>query len=180
MEGANQILGELEKAILELKVDFDRFFNGALPIPPERQQQRLKRLLLRARSERLKTFAERFLLNTLEARFNTLNELYNRRLREREMGGTEVRKIAPGAAAGAADGVVLSTSLDLEGVAALYNKLYSVAGRQAKTDFDSFQKYLRKQVVELTRRTGCDQVRFRVSQAGGQPTLKAKPLVTAE
>ena len=72
--------------------------------------------------------------------------------------------------------MILGKQMDAEAVTALYNKLYSSAGRRAKTDFNSFQTYLRKQVDTLRQRTGCHQIRFRVTQSNGQPTLKAKPL----
>ena len=179
MDEISQTLAEIDGGIRQLKVDFDRFFNGALPVPPEDQRRRLTKLLRRARSMRSKTFADRFMLNTLEARFNTLSELFNRRLREQETTGSArphrpVRELDP------SRGVVLGSSMDLEAVTALYNRLYSSAGRRAKTDFDSFQSYLRKQVDTLRQRTGCREIRFRVAQTGGEPKLKAKPLTVQD
>ena len=175
-----QALAEIDAEIRGLKIDFDRFFNGALPVPPEDRREHVKRLLRKARSGRLATFADRFLLNTLEARFNTLNELFNRRLRDMETsaGGANQRparkRVDP------SRGVVLGRNLDTEAVSALYNQLYSSTGRRAKTDFDSFQRYLRKQIEQLRQRTGCEEIRFRVADAQGQPTLKAKPLSGGE
>ena len=179
MEDVNEALREIDDEIRRLKVDFDRFFNGALPFPPEERRENLKRLLRRARGARLKTFADRFLLNTLEARFNTLSELFNRRLREMETSGGGAPR-PPRERLDPRSGVVLGRKPDLEAVSALYNQLYSSAGRRAKTDFDSFQSYLRKQIEALHRRTGCEQIRFRVADAKGQPTLKAKPLAASE
>jgi len=179
VENRNGILDALEGGISRLKIDFDRFFNGALPLPPEEQRKRVKRLIREARSHRLPTFADRFHLNTLEARFNTLSELFNRKLRDMETVGTvpsartEKRPTFP------AGGLVVGSSPDLSSVTSLYNELYNTAGRQAKTDFDSFHNYLRQQINALRKRTGCEKVRFRVSSANGKPTLKAKPLNTA-
>ena len=161
-------------------MDFDRFFNGALPFPPEEQRNRLRRLLRRARSQRQNTFAERFHLNSLEARFNTLSELFNRRLREQEMGSSAKKAMPREAPRRHEDGVILGRSLDVEAVTTLYNELYNSKGRETKTDFDSFQRFLHKQVADLTRRSGCDRIRFRVSQVKGRPTLKAKPLGVAD
>lgn len=175
MTDVNEALAEIESGIRRLKIDFDRFFNGALPVPPEDQRRELARLLRRARTLPGRTFAERFLLNTLEARFNTLSELFNRRLREQETVGTpRAQQLQPGH--DARRGVVFGARLDPAAVTALYNQLYSSAGRSAKTDFDSFERYLQKQVDTLRKRTGCSEIRFRVTQAAGQPTLKAKPL----
>ena len=178
-ENQNGILDELESGINRLKIDFDRFFNGALPLPPEEQRERVKRMIREARSRRLPTFAHRFHLNTLEARFNTLSELFNRRLRDLEHVGTVPRARTEGRPTFPRGGLVLGASPDLSAVSSLYNELYKTAGRQAKTDFDSFHKYLRQQISALRKRTGCEKVRFRVSSTKGQPTLKAKPLKPA-
>ncbi len=175
MDEVNQMLTEIESSIRRLKVDFDRFFNGALPTPPEDQRRRLVSLLRQARSTTNTTFADRFMLNTLEARFNTLSELFNRRLREQETSGAARAQHAK-PALDLESGVVLGANLDLDAVTALYNRLYSTAGRRAKTDLHSFETYMRKQVDALRRRTGCEEIRFRVAQTDGQPKLKAKPL----
>lgn len=176
MEETNQELAEIEGGIRRLKVDFDRFFNGALPAPPEDQRRLVARLLRRARAAPPKAFAERFLLNTLEARFNTLSELFNRRLREQESVGPVRGAQQPRRDLDPQRGVVLGAQMEHEAVTALYNTLYSSTGRRAKTDFESFETYLRKQVNTLRRKTGCQEVRFRITQSNGQPTLKAKPL----
>jgi hypothetical protein len=175
-ENPSSLLAALESEIRRLKVDFDRFFNGALPLPPDELRSQIRRQLREIRSHRLATFAERFHLNTLEARFNTLSELFNRKLRELERDGTApaVRALATGLIT--SDGVVLDGSPDLKAVSALYNELYRSEGRRTKTDFDSFHAYLRQQIQTLKQRTGCERVRFRVTTTDGQPTLKAKPL----
>ena len=179
MEDVNHALAEIDSAIRRLKVDFDRFFNGALPVPPEDQRRRLVRMLRRARTMPTQTFAERFLLSTLEARFNALSELFNRRLREQEASGP-ARAQRPEPEHDPRHGVVLGTDMDPEAVTALYDHLYDSNGRRAKTDFGSFQTYLRRQVDTLRRRTGCREVRFRVTLAGGEPALKAKPLAVED
>ena len=41
--------------------------------------------------------------------------------------------------------------------------------------FDSFQSYLKKQASQIRKKTGCEQVRFRIASEDGQLKLKAKP-----
>ena len=176
MADLSESLSEIDSGIRRLKIDFDRFFNGALPIPPEDQRRRVTRLLRRARSAPNKSFADRFLLNTLEARFNTLSELFNRRLREQEVAATPRGQRSP-SRPDPSRGVVLGARLDPDAVDALYRTLYSREGRGAKTDYASFERYLRKQVDALRKKTGCREIRFRVTEAGGVPKLRAKPLV---
>ena len=171
-------LDHLEQSIHLLKIEFDKFFNGALPIPPEELRTKVQRTLKRLRTRRMRTFADRFRLNTLETRLNVLSELWNRRLREIDR-AAQRRPAASAARPGALDpvaGISLDGTGNREQVEALYNELYSSSGRRKKTDFDSFRSYLDVQIVKLRKKTGCEQVQFRVSGQGDTLKLKAKPI----
>jgi hypothetical protein len=171
-------LDNLEQAIRLLKIEFDKFFNGATPIPPEELRTKVQKQLQRLRTLRMRTFADRFRLTSLETRLNVFNELWNRRLRE--MDRTAQRRPAtqtPGTRAiDPAAGINLEDTASRAQVEALYNELYSSSGRRKKTDFDSFRSYLDTQITKLRAKTGCDQVQFRVSGNGNRLKLKAKPI----
>jgi hypothetical protein len=101
---------------------------------------------------------------------------FNRRLREQEEGGGA--REAAGAEETKIDtsqGIVIAKSPDRKAVQALYDDLYGGPGRDKKTDFDSFQAHLEKQTAEIRSKTGCGQVRFRITSDGGELKLKAKP-----
>jgi hypothetical protein len=168
----------LERAIRDLKIEFDKFFNGARPVPPEDLRSQIQRRFQRLRGRRMRAFADQFRLNTLETKLNVLNEYWNRRLREIERAAQR----RPPSHLPAASGPDAATGINLDGtsnraqVEALYNKLYSSSGRRKKTDFDSFRSYLDTQIVKLREKTGCKQVQFRVTGEGGSLKLKAKPV----
>ncbi len=169
-------LNKLEQGIQALRVEFERFFNGALPVPPLELKDRLQAALRRLRDRPMTNLADRFRLQQLEARFNAYSELQNRRLRDREEG----RAAAPSAPAAGpqfdlAEGVVLDTSLHGEAVEALYLGLVA-GGNGARFDLDSFRSYLAQQVATLRGKTGCEEVRFRLVEEDGQTRLKAKPI----
>jgi hypothetical protein len=74
-------LARMEDDIRKLKVDFDIFFNGGSKRPPLEARARLDALIKRLSDNRNLTFAQRYLLNTLVARFVSYRELWRRSLK---------------------------------------------------------------------------------------------------
>ena len=168
-------LDRLEGEIRSMKIEFDRFFNGARDIPPEEQRNRLARAFRRLQGRPLLSFAERFRCGALEARFNSLSDLYGRRLREHEAGLLET---SSGTANGPDpyDGVVFTGPASRAEAMAIYEELYGRDGRTAKTDFGSFLAFLERKADKIRRLTDCPAVQFRVVDRRGRLSLKAKPL----
>jgi len=177
---AEQELNRLAQAIKDLRIDFERFFNGAVQIPPEEKKADIQRQIRRLRQAKLQGAAETFRLGSLEARFNSLNELYNRRLRDHEEGRGH-RSATAGVRSSRHDverGVVLGETVDAGAVEALYTGLQRRPGEGPQFDLDSFRTYLQRQVSSLREKTGCREVQFRLSEEDGKMKLKAKPLGT--
>ena len=172
-----ETLDLLSKEIRQLQIDFERFFNGGLPFPPDELRARIQTQFRGLHNLNATSAVDSFRLGDLEARFNTYNELFNRRLREREEGrhqpvrpvATERRLYDP------MSGIVLGTTIDPEAAEALYQGLASGAGAP-KFDLDSFQSYLQRQVAALHEKTGCTQVQFRLAAEDGRIKLKARPI----
>lgn len=168
-------LDRLDRSIRQLKIDSDRFFNGALPTPPEDLRKGVYEALREVRNRPLLSYAERFFLNSLEARLNTLDELYHRRLREAEMGSQAASPPAASPVPLRSAGVVFDEGRGaFETAQILYEELYGDSGRERKTDFASFFDFLRDKAAKIRRMTGRQQVQFRVDRADGRPTLRAK------
>lgn len=173
-------IDRLEGDIRRLKVDFERFFNGGLPIPPEEFRLAVRRQIQTLRSRPIRALVDRFRLNTLEARFNTLEELFNRRLREREeglaapppamAGGSTPRRYDP------YTGIVVGGTPEPEAIQALYHELYDDDTPTADSNFRRFHTYLLGQMAAIKERSGCEEVSFRVTNEGGRLKLKAKPI----
>jgi hypothetical protein len=79
--GVDQMLGRLEEDIRRLKIDFDIYFNGASKRPPLEAKARLESHMKRLGDNRNLTFAQRYLLNALTARFTSYRELWRRTLK---------------------------------------------------------------------------------------------------
>lgn len=177
--GIQASIERLERDIRQLKIDFERFFNGSLPIPPEEFRLDVRQQIRALRSAPIHTLVDRFRLNTLEARFSTLNELFDRRLREREEGATA----HPAAVASATrrrydpyQGIVVGEAPPREAIQALYRALYDDDTPSAQSNFNKFHTYLLGQMAAIRERSGCDEVKFRVATEDGELKLKAKPV----
>ena len=170
-------LFKLDRDIKRFRIDFERFFSGNLPIPPDQLRIKIQDQIKALRSERIKAVAQRFRLNGLEAKFNALAVLFNRRLRDFELGTGTNRPTSESANSDfdPSVGVVVDERPSSDAVLALYEGLYSKSKRPKKTDFESFQNYLKKQANQIREKTGCSQVRFRIASEDGKLKLKAKP-----
>src|SRR6476469_6086129 len=77
----DQQLSRLEDDIRKLKIDFDIYFNGATKRPPLEARARLDAMIKRVADNRNLTYAQRYLFNTLVARFVSYRELWRRNLK---------------------------------------------------------------------------------------------------
>jgi hypothetical protein len=78
------ITGDLRR----LEAEYILFFAGRLPRPPREARARVEGLFRRGDRAHIDNTAQRFRFSTLQARFASLGELWERRQRSREEGGT--------------------------------------------------------------------------------------------
>ena len=174
--------------IEKFKIEFERFLAGATVVPPDDHKAKLMRDLRELRTANLRTSADQFRLASLEARFNSYSELFNRRLRDREEGRgarpTRAAAAAPERRLDATSGVVVTDRLEAEAVAALYQTLTrrvsdaagGGAGAAPTMELDTFRGYLSQQIESIRLKTGCEAVQFRIASEDGKLKLKAKPV----
>ena len=74
-------LSRMEDDIRKLKIEFDIYFNGASKRPPLEARARVDAYIKRVSDNRNLTFAQRYLFNTLVARFVSYRELWRRQLK---------------------------------------------------------------------------------------------------
>lgn len=181
-----QQLDQLADGIEKFKIEFERFLAGATVLPPDEPKAKLVRELRELRNANLRASADQFRLASLEARFNSYSELFNRRLRDREE-GRGARPVRAGAAApergfDALSGVVVTDRLEAGAVDALYQTLTrrmqtpAAAGAAPAMGLDTFRGYLSQQIESIRLKTGCEAVQFRIATEDGKLKLKAKPV----
>jgi hypothetical protein len=173
-----EALDLLQRDVRQLQIDFERFFNGGLPLPPEELRNRIQTQLRNLRNAKITAAVDNFRLNDLEARYNSYNEMYNRRLRDQEEGRSphKVFAVVEKQRFDPRGGIVIGSNIDSEAAEALYHGLASGPGDGPKFDLDSFQTYLRRQTEAIRQKTGCDEVQFRVAEEDGKLKLKARPV----
>ncbi len=175
-----QLFDRLAREIRQLQVEFERFFNGALPLPPEELRGRIQGELRSLRNTTFRAAADNFRLAELESRFGSYNELWNRRLRDVEEGQRGApRPPAPEAPAFNVErGVVVGATVAPEAVEALYAGLAAGAREGPRFDLASFETYLARQAESIRAKTGCAAVQFRITEEDGKKKLKARPVVS--
>jgi hypothetical protein len=169
---------EIGEAIHQFRIDIQRYFAGDVHIPPENQKDRLATRIRQLRNSGLRGVAENFRLGTLESQFNSQVDFYNRKMREREQGGT--RRLATPAEAPPPDpaqGVVYGQNGHSSAVEILYKGLYLQAGnRNPAMDLEKFRDFVGRQAEAIRAKTGCADIQFRIEIEEGKPKLKAKPV----
>jgi hypothetical protein len=177
--GVEARLARVADLVERFRIDAERYFSGGLELPPEELRSQIARALRDLRSVSLRTAVEQFRMGSLEARFNTLSELYGRRLRDREEGrGSAAARPRETSARPRYDpeaGIVFGREPDGAAVEALFAGL-AKAGGASRLDLESFRGYLEKQAAEIRAKTGVERVQFRLAQEEGRIKLKARPV----
>jgi hypothetical protein len=175
--GIGPAIDRVEEDLRVLRIEYEKFFNGALEIPPEELRNRLSAELRRLRvGGGVKSVADDFRLASVEAQFNSYADRFVRRLREREEGRigvprvTAVRPPDP-------DGPVVIGGQDVsvEAAETLYRRL--ARGPNApRFDLETFRVYLSRQLTSIQAKTGRAEVEFRIAEEDGQMKLRARPV----
>jgi hypothetical protein len=171
------MIERLEEEIRQFRVEYQRFFNGESKAPPEAQANRIRRQLTHLNGISQLTSVEQFRLNGLEGQYNSLSELFRRRLSD--MDYSERRTPSTPTPAGAT-AVILGTGTGAgaDEVASLYDTLY--AHRTTNVALEDFHAYLLKQATRVRDRTGCSRVRFSIASPDGKPKLRVRPMPTED
>ena len=192
--GFEEDLGEIENAIRRLGVEWDKFFGGIEKKPPNDLKAKAEALIRRHANIEIKNNTERFRYQNLTAKYNTLSELWAKKLRAREEGkafgmhGLKADILPPPPppvadrprAARGSDGSevrVTSAEGDSAAVRSLYDKFLAAreaAGESAPVKFDSFQKLISQQASRILNEKGGQAVDFRLETKDGKVSLKAK------
>ena len=192
--GFEEDLGEIESNIRRLGVEWEKFFGGIEKKPPNDLKAKVEALLRRHANIEIKNNTERFRYQNLTARYNTMNELWAKRLRAKEEGKTfgmhglkadvlpppppPVEAPRPRAGRGAdADVRVTSAEGDSPAVRTLFERFLAAraaAGEAAPVKFDSFRKLISQQASRILSEKGGQAVDFRLETKDGKVSLKAK------
>jgi hypothetical protein len=183
-------LNVLEAALRRLENEYNMYFAGQLPRPPWETRRRVEALLRRFDRAFIQNAVDRFRVSTLQSRFSTFAELWDRALRAREEGrpgpffkpsraaqsAPSGEEPAPPAEKVVGSATVSDLARDSDSIEALYESL--VAARKAVgTDepfpFHRFAQIVKGQVSKL-QKAGNRDVAFRVSVKDGKVAFTAR------
>jgi hypothetical protein len=187
-------LNGLEAALRRLENQYNMYFGGQLPRPPWELRRRVEVLLRRFDRAYIQSAVDRFRLTTLQSRFSTFTELWDRAMRAREegrpgpfsRGGRPVvappKTAEPAAERVVGTAVVSDIARDGQAVEALYESLLAArraVGAEEPLPFHRFAQIVSGQVSKL-QQAGSRIVAFRVAVKDGKVTFTARGVKESE
>lgn len=179
-------LDTLEQELADLKVRYEQYFAGLMPLAPEKQHAKLKHIIRQLRKAPFKNSALNYRLKSIESRYNTFNTYWQRTLRAKEEGTyskdlfkADIREkmLREEKRAQTAKG---ASERHMKSLFESYkDALEKNAGKKLNIDYNAFQKSLVQRVRELKEATGGKKFSFKVVVKEGKVSLKAQVKETA-
>jgi hypothetical protein len=174
----------LETELRRLEAEYNMFFAGRLLRPPWETRTRVNGIMKRLDRLTITNYALKFRFSTLQARFMSQMELWDRSLRSREEGRpgafTQLKSVERPRAV--KDRVVAVTTFsdpahEMNKVQELYTKLVDARREvgQEGLPFEKFSELIQKQVSSL-REKGSSEVAFRVALKDGKVAFTARAM----
>jgi hypothetical protein len=179
----------LEAELKRLEAEYNMFFAGRLPRPPWETRTRVEAIVKRIDRSHIPNTGDRFRFSTLQSRFATFIDLWDRALRAREEGRggplAHHRHVAP-MQKRPEDRIVHVTTFrdpvhEMDKLHDLYTSLAD-ARREAGQDAIPFHKFadLIKTQVSTLKEKGSAEVAFRVAMKDGKVNFTARALKRIE
>ncbi len=179
-------LTRLEADLKQLEAEYNMFFSGRLPKPPWETRARVDAAVKQFDRAYIPNTGDRFRFSTLQSRYATFIDLWDRGLRAREEGrpgpfvhqraGKEPERRGP-------EDRILHVSAfrdpvrEIDKLTELYERL-AEARREVGEDAPPFHKFadLVKSQVKKLRQSGSPEVAFRVAVKDGKVSFTARAL----
>ena len=171
-------LSRLEENIRRLKIEYEAYFNGGIPRPPNDTLYRVEQAIKRFSNDVARLSAsQRFRFNQLWQRYSVYNDLWRKRLRYREEG----REFGPPRRATEAHPAarIVCSDPDREQdkvdqlLQALVTAKQYAGERTDDIDPARFQRFVREKTRQLKQELGCDSVQFSVTVKEGRVRFTA-------
>jgi hypothetical protein len=177
-------LRKLEVGIRQLKVHYDMFFAGSLKREPIELRTEIDRAIKRQANAPNQKFAQRFLLNSLIGRYNSLSELWAKTVRAREEGSRPAAAVADLEKPHMEQLVARcrvrgAPAADDPGLRRLYDRFLEtrrrLGGAKREVSFEKFLRGVSGETARLRKQSGCGEIELRVVVHDHKVLLKARP-----
>jgi hypothetical protein len=180
----------LAAGLKQLEAEYNMFFAGRLPRPPWETRNRVQALVKKWDRGYIQSAADRFQFDTLQRRFQTFVDLWDRGLRSREEGRAGPFALPPPKVAPREpkpDVKVVHTTAfqdpmrEMDKLHSLYDSLMD-ARREVGEDIVPFHRFaaLVKDQVAKVRDGGASEVAFRVTKAEGKVNFTVRGVKEGE
>lgn len=175
-------LNKLEDDLRRLKIEYEIYFNGGAPRPPQDTAWRVDKTIKKYTSDASKlNFGQRFKFQSLQQKYAVNHELWRKKLKEKEEGRGRFGAQKVGEEAASAEGGFRVVCSDPEKEKDKVDQLLKAmvdAKRQAGERVDNidpmaFTKFVREKTRQIKESLGCDKVQFSVSVEEGKVKFKA-------
>ena len=171
-------LKNLEEWIRRLKIDYDIFFVGNRKKPPDELRMRVEKALKRLSEASDMSLSQRFLYNTLIARFYVYRDLWRRTQQERESAEevTRAPALSKRTTSPAAQNDALPREIQVsisnpeneaDNIRRLYDELLRMKGAEVKQSpdisYQQFAAYIANKTFGIKDRHHCSSVTFRIA-----------------
>jgi hypothetical protein len=179
-------LTRLEAGLRQLEAEYNMFFSGRLPKPPWETRTLVETLVKQLDRGHIPNTGDRFRFTTLQSRYATFIDLWDRGLRAREEGRpgpfAQKRPAAEPEKRGPENRIMHVSSFrdpvrEIDKLTELYESL-AEARREVGEDAPPFHKFadLVKNQVKKLRDSGSPEVAFRVAVKDGKVSFTARGL----
>lgn len=166
-------LDKIEKDLVELKRQYDLFFQGVRRTEPQEERKVLEWMVKRLGQRKLPNTLDQFRFGSLQSRFFSYSNLWIRMVRDLEEGrlardsrGNLVRTKGLGGDPVPPD--------HLDHVLEQWKNARRECGISTdEKDLDSLREMLRSRAAEIAEKSGARRVEFRVTIEEGKPKVKA-------
>jgi hypothetical protein len=179
-------LQRLEVGLKQLEAEYNMFFSGRLPKPPWETRAQVEALVKQYDRAHIQNYGDRFRFLTLQSRFATFIDLWDRGMRAREEGRAgpfaQKRPTREPEKKGPEDRILHVAAFrdpvrEIDKLTDLYESL-AEARREVGEDPVPFHKFadLVKNHVKKLRDTGSPEIAFRVAVKNGKVNFTARAL----